>query len=123
MRQKLSEITKTPLTTIELSTNGEVSQQPHQQQQQLTSGNVCLTSPATLETFSRFLSYQVERNLIASILGECVSIVHFHSNLLLVTHPLCFVRLCPCFACHRLSYPKHSSFELYAYGFLSCRSL
>uniref|UniRef100_A0A5K3FUZ1 Mediator of RNA polymerase II transcription subunit 23 n=2 Tax=Mesocestoides corti TaxID=53468 RepID=A0A5K3FUZ1_MESCO len=47
MRQKLNEMTKPPCP------------EP---------GTACLTSPATLETFSRFLSYQVEKNLIIPIL-------------------------------------------------------
>ncbi|VDM17460.1 unnamed protein product [Hydatigera taeniaeformis] len=46
MRQKLSEMTKPPCA------------EP---------GPAYLTSPATLETFSRFLSYQVEKNLIIPI--------------------------------------------------------
>ncbi|KAL5106209.1 Mediator of RNA polymerase II transcription subunit 23 [Taenia crassiceps] len=46
MRQKLSEMTKPPCSET---------------------GPAYLTSPATLETFSRFLSYQVEKNLIIPI--------------------------------------------------------
>uniref|UniRef100_A0A158R710 Mediator of RNA polymerase II transcription subunit 23 n=1 Tax=Taenia asiatica TaxID=60517 RepID=A0A158R710_TAEAS len=46
MRQKLSEMTKLPCSET---------------------GPAYLTSPATLETFSRFLSYQVEKNLIIPI--------------------------------------------------------
>lgn len=50
MRQKLSEMIKPPRAE--------------------STGPSYLTSPATLETFGRFLSYQVEKNLIIPIRSE-----------------------------------------------------